>query len=49
MLDAPAAAHELTREPIEQFRVGRLRTVAAEVVRSANDALAELMLLETVH
>ena len=47
-LEAPVPGDELRRQPVEQFRVGRLLTEASEVVRRRRQAAAEVVLPQTV-
>ena len=48
LLDAPAAVHELDRQPVEQLRMRRLLAHLAEVVERRDDAAAEVMLPEPI-
>ena len=41
-LHVPAISHELSREPIQESRMGRLTAVAAEVIHRWHDSLAEM-------
>ena len=49
LLHTPAAADELRREPIEQFRVRGFHAHAAKITRCLDEAGAEVALPEAIH
>src|SRR5688572_27198223 len=48
-LKPPSAANEFLRQVIQQLRMRRLVALQSEVIRSTNQALAEVMLPQPVH
>src|SRR5690242_10754657 len=48
-LDAPAARHELRRQPIEQFGMRGQLALPAEIVRRGYDPAAEVPLPDSIH
>ena len=48
LLDAPAAVHELDRQPVEQLRMRRLLAHLAEVIERRHDAAAEMMMPDAI-
>src|SRR5262245_40221830 len=46
---APAALHEFTRQPIQQFRMSWRRALGAEIIVGCNQSFAEIVLPHPVH